>query len=221
MLKNVFSSLSTALAMLLVLSGTKNAFPQKVDEQVEAINGAIYSQLSTQNSVEFNRVTSKGELLYCSLSFTFAMRDYGARKGAVLIGEGSINLNIISGRSIDYFLKLVVRGVDPTDLGIKPIQVGYLDLKINERALKEFKILEQEGEFLSKLVVLEDRGSAITKLFSDNPLTKGSIIFSLQNETLDKEVFLAKISPAEKLQSAHIKFLECSLEFIEKKLGAP
>lgn len=200
---------------------TEMTYAQKSNDNSDTLNAAIYNEISSRNSVTFNRVNEKGELKYCTLSFAFAMRDYTARKGAVIVGDGSINLSFTPGKSNGYLVKLVIRGIDPNDLSAKPIKVDYLDLMIDKKPMKRYKIWEDEGDFQSKLVLLADKDFTISKILTESLLTKISIAFSLKGEKTDKEVFFDKLAPPQQLLSAQMVFLACTSDIIQKHLSVP
>jgi len=217
----IITKIKLILLFSIILTGSvfaQNKSKLSIDE-LETINSYIYNELSKNNTFEFKKISTKGELFACSIEFSIAFRDYKSLHGGVIVANGSINHNYVNNKDNGYLVKLVVKSIDPNSMAVEIKKVYYLDFKMDKINFKNLVILDTESDFKGKIIVYGDPKFTMTSSFIESGFVNSSIMFSLSKKGIDNEINFKTYIKQNVLIKEGMQFIECSGEILEKVLA--
>ena len=193
-----------------------SAFCEDIDKNLEnRVAQQVYEELTKQNFVKFNRVTTEGKLASCELEFQYAYRDYRAKNGALINTNGSFTAMYNGEKTPSYSLKINAFQMNlASEDKWKIIEPAFTNIRMKNIDFGKYKSIDFTCESGGRCSGYHDNDLKLNLDLASLKEFDPEIAFSLSKGGADNLVKLSKLMPVEKVKLAFNGFRNCHDEIL-------
>lgn len=204
------------LLLTAVIFFLNSAQSQNIDKNIEnKVTQQVFDELTKQNFVKFNRVTTEGKLASCELEFQYAYKDFRAKNGALIYTTGSFSSMYSSEKTPSYSLKLNAYQLDL--LGEKKwnsIEPAYTNIKFKNIDFGKYKTIDFTCESGGRCSGYSDSKLKLNIDMASLKEFEPEIYFSLSKGGYDNLLKLSTLMPIQKVKTEFNSFRICHDEIL-------
>lgn len=211
----MFNNLLLKFALLLVVSFAANAQPVS-DSDLTQLQNYLYGELTKQNFVKHNRITTEGELSSCEAEFQYVYRDIRARKGAPIVLTGSFSSIWSNGKVPSFMFKVNAAELEMKTSKWSITAPSFINITIKNQSFKPFKFVDFVCESGGRCTGYTDPKLGINMaLIQTNPFD-ATLTWALENGGMDTSVKMSNIGNKQVTREALQSFYSCNVEMNQK-----
>ena len=204
------------LLLTAVIFFLNSAQSQNIDKNIEnKVTQQVFDELTKQNFVKLNRVTTEGKLASCELEFHYESKDFRAKNGALIYTTGSFSSMYSSEKTPSYSLKLNAYQLDL--LGEKKwnsIEPAYTNIKFKNIDFGKYKTIDFTCESGGRCSGYSDSKLKLNIDMASLKEFEPEIYFSLSKGGYDNLLKLSTLMPIQKVKTEFNSFRICHDEIL-------
>ncbi len=207
----------TKLLLLTTLFfSLSSAQSQTIDKNLEnKVTQQVFEELTKQNFVRLNRVTTEGKLASCELEFQYAYKDFRAKKGALINTTGSFSAMYFSEKTPSYSLKVNAHQLDLlSEQKWQPLEPAYTNIKFKNIDFSKYKTIDFTCETGGKCTGYSDNNLKLNLDLASLKEFEPEIFFSLSKGGYDNLLKLSTLMPLQKVKTEFNGFRNCHDEIL-------
>lgn len=193
-----------------------SAQSQPIDKNLEnKVIQQVFDELTKQNFVKLNRVTTEGKLASCELEFQYAYKDFRAKKGALVNTTGSFSAMYFSEKTPSYSLKLNAQQLDLlSEQKWQSIEPAYTNIKFKNIDFSKYKTIDFACETGGKCTGYSDNSLKLNLDLASLKEFEPELFFSLSKGGYDNSLKLSTLMPLQKVKTEFNSFRNCHDEIL-------
>lgn len=204
------------LLLTAVIFFLNSAQSQNIDKNIEnKVTQQLFDELTKQNFVKFNRVTTEGKLASCELEFQYAYKDFRAKNGALIYTTGSFSEMYSSEKIPSYSLKLNAYQLDLlSEKKWNSIEPAYTNIKFKNIDFSKYKTIDFTCESGGRCSGYSDSKLKLNIDLASLKEFEPEIYFSLSKGGYDNLLKLSTLMPIQKVKTEFNSFRICHDEIL-------
>lgn len=204
------------LLLTAVIFFLNSAQSQNIDKNIEnKVTQQVFDELTKQNFVKFNRVTTEGKLASCELEFQYAYKDFRAKNGALIYTTGSFSEMYSSEKTPSYSLKLNAYQLDLlAEKKWNSIEPAYTNIKFKNIDFSKYKTIDFTCESGGRCSGYSDSKLKLNIDMASLKEFEPEIYFSLSKGGYDNLLKLSTLMPIQKVKTEFNSFRICHDEIL-------
>ena len=193
-----------------------SAHSQNIDKNLESkVVQQVFEELTKQNFVKLNRVTTEGKLASCELEFQYAYKDFRAKNGALINTTGSFAAMYSSEKTPSYSLKLNAYQLDLlSEKKWNSIEPAYTNIKFKNIDFSKYKTIDFTCESGGRCSGYGDNNLKLNLDLASLKEFEPEIYFSLSKGGYDNLLKLSTLMPIQKVKTEFNNFRNCHDEIL-------
>ncbi len=193
-----------------------SAQSQNIEKNLEnQIIQQVFDELTKQNFVKLNRVTTEGRLSSCELEFQYVYKDFRAKNGALINTTGSFSAMYFSEKTPSYSLKLNAQQLDLfSEKKWHSIEPAYTNIKFKNIDFGKYKTIDFTCESGGRCTGFSDNNLKLNLDLASVKEFEPEIYFSLSKGGYDNLLKLSTLMPIQKVKTEFNSFRMCHDEIL-------
>ena len=193
-----------------------SAQSQNIDKTLEnKVTQQVFDELTKQNFVKLNRVTTEGKLASCELEFQYAYKDFRAKNGALINTNGSFAAMYSSEKTPSYSLKINAYQLDlASERKWNIIEPAFTNIKIKNIDFGKYKTIDFTCETGGRCSGYSDNNLKLNLDLASLKEFEPELFFSLSKGGYDNLLKLSTLMPKEKVKIEFENFRKCHSEIL-------
>lgn len=193
-----------------------SAQSQNIDKNLEnKVIQQVFEELTKQNFVRLNKVTTEGKLASCELEFQYAYKDFRAKKGALINTTGSFSAMYFSEKTPSYSLKVNAHQLDLlSEQKWQSIEPAYTNIKFKNIDFSKYKTVDFACETGGKCTGYSDNSLKLNLDLASLKEFEPELFFSLSKGGYDNALKLSTLMPLQKVKTEFNSFRNCHDEIL-------
>ena len=193
-----------------------SAQSQNIDKNLEnKVIQQVFEELTKQNFVRLNKVTTEGKLASCELEFQYAYKDFRAKKGALINTTGSFSAMYFSEKTPSYSLKVNAHQLDLlSEQKWQSIEPAYTNIKFRNIDFSKYKTVDFACETGGKCTGYSDNSLKLNLDLASLKEFEPELFFSLSKGGYDNALKLSTLMPLQKVKTEFNSFRNCHDEIL-------